>query len=437
MRVILLTLFSLVAARADVAVLMLETTGTGVARFTEAGHSAVYLSNVCQDSPVRLRLCQPGEPGSVISNYSGLGEARPYAWNVAPAPIFFYGVENPDEIPLYGNPELLQQLQERYREKYLSQVCPETPCGSGNGRWRDMAGATFSRGIWAFRVKSTREQDQELIDAFNAMPNVNHYNGFLNNCADFAGMLVNRYFPGSARRDHLNDFFMTSPKAVAKSFAVYAKKHPELEYSVEHYPQLPGPIRRSFDNRKGTEVAFRAKGWSIPLMVLRSHFLIYAVSAYYLTGRFNPEREYQAHRIGEDAEFTRAAERKAWDAYKQKFVEVKAEAIRNRVFDREKDLDRYLRASVREGSTSLDSDGTPVLNIGGERVGLTRETITRAGSDPTLGERLMLAKVEATLKAPLKNRENLSQFQQDWKVMEQLGQIRAEARVRNDLLSTR
>ena len=134
-----------------------------------------------------------------------------------------------------------------------------------------------------------------LINEFNAMPNVNRYNGFTRNSADFTRNLVNRYFPGSARPDLLNDFGMTSPKAVTKSFANYGSKHPELEYSVERYKQVAGPIRRSEDNSKGTEVIFRSKKWSIPLLVAGSSFLMYSAAAYYFIGRFNREHWISAY----------------------------------------------------------------------------------------------------------------------------------------------
>ncbi len=178
MRVFFLTtiiLSAAVAARADVAVLMLESTGTGAARYTAAGHSAVYLSNVCGESPVKLRLCEPGEEGSVVSNYTWFGEAQSYEWNVVPLTLFLYGVDQPKDIPLYGDPALRKELQERYRQRYLGDICPATPCGTRPGNWRDMVGATFTRGIYAFRVKTTRERDQALIDEFNALPNVNRF----------------------------------------------------------------------------------------------------------------------------------------------------------------------------------------------------------------------------------------------------------------------
>jgi len=290
-----------------------------------------------------------------------------------------------------------------------------------------MVGAAFTRDIYAFRVKTTREQDQALIQEFNALPNVNRYNGFTRNCADFTRSLVNRYFPGAARADRLNDFGMTSPKAVAKSFASYAKKHPELEYSVDRYTQVAGPLPRSLDNREGTEVAFHAKKWSLPLLILRSHFLIACAATYYLTGRFNPEHEYQTHRAGEDANVPKAVERADWAAYQASFRLLLAQAVREGVFAHEKDVNRYFRRSAQEGKTELDAAGEPVLELNGTRIGLTRNTVLEPGSDPLNAERLMLARVNAALKAAPKNRETLEEFQEDWGILQALSEER-EAR---------
>ena len=93
----------------------------------------------------------------------------------------------------------------------------------------------------------------------NSRPNSNHYNGLTNNCADFAADVLNFDFPGSARPDHLNDFGMTSPKAICKSFTHYARRHPALALHVMRFSQLPGRFTPSHDVRKGTESAFRSE----------------------------------------------------------------------------------------------------------------------------------------------------------------------------------
>ncbi len=411
-------------ANADVGLLMLETTGSGAARYTAAGHTAVYLSGICPESPVRLRLCSAREDGSVISNYTDFGEAQGFEWNVSPFNIFLYGVEDANDRTLYGDARLLRLLQERYREKYLRKVCSGADCEAFPGKWRDMVGATFERDIYAFRVKTTREQDEALVSEFNALPNVNRYNGLSNNCADFARRVLNRYFPGSARADRINDFGMTSPKAVAKSFAHYGRKHPELLYSAERYTQLPGPIRRSMDNREGTEVGFHAKKWSIPLLITPGHLLIYFAATYYLTGWFNPEHEYQLHGGRLDSGVSRREESEAWREYEARFPSVLARAYRDGVFTCKKDVDGYFQRLEREGRIELDANGAPMLTKGTAHVWLTRGKLLRRDSDRLLAERLMLARVNAELKSAHKNRESLGEFRADWEILDELGRVR-------------
>ena len=60
--------FGAVGARADVAVLLEEPYSYDGA-FAGTGHAAVYLSNICANSPTSLRRCLPGESGVVISRY--------------------------------------------------------------------------------------------------------------------------------------------------------------------------------------------------------------------------------------------------------------------------------------------------------------------------------------------------------------------------------
>ena len=53
----------------DVGVVLNESMDSSVDRITGTGHSAVYFSRICADTPVKLRLCGPRENGSVMSNY--------------------------------------------------------------------------------------------------------------------------------------------------------------------------------------------------------------------------------------------------------------------------------------------------------------------------------------------------------------------------------
>src|SRR5262245_36337142 len=68
-------------ANADVGVVLNESLDESVDRISSTGHSAVYFSRICAESPVKLRLCRPGENGSVMSNYINIGEDQSFEWN--------------------------------------------------------------------------------------------------------------------------------------------------------------------------------------------------------------------------------------------------------------------------------------------------------------------------------------------------------------------
>ena len=260
------------------------------------GHSAVYLSNICPETPVKMRLCRPDEQGSVLQNYEDYKEDRPYEWNVVPLSVYLYGVNSMDEKPLFGYPELRTLLQQRYQQTSLREICTTTRCISDpNANWRDAVAAAFVREIYIFEVHTTREQDEAFLREFNARPNVNHYNGFSRNCADFSKMVVDIYFPHSAHRDVINDFGMTGPKAIARSFTHYAEHHPELQLRVVRIEQVPGTYKRSSDCREGTEQTVRSTKWLIPIAVLEAQAIPALAGSYLLFGHFNPDHAMRDH----------------------------------------------------------------------------------------------------------------------------------------------
>jgi hypothetical protein len=299
--VALILAFALAAAAprasADAGIVLNESLDTSVARITGSGHSAIYLSRICPDnSPTKMRLCNPGEQGSVLSNYTTLGEDQPYEWNIVPLSVYLYGVEDPRNRPLVSSKEIKAALEERYRLKYLSAICTGKECLTGSGaEWREMVGATFERSLYLFVVKTSVEQDRALIAKFNAAPNVNHFNGVTRNCADFTRRVMNFYFPHAVSPDYINDFFITSPKAVAHSLTRYATQHPELDLRVLHFTQVPGTIKRSYECRSATEEIYHSKKFLIPLGLFAWQGIPAAFSTYALTGRFNPEHQFEAH----------------------------------------------------------------------------------------------------------------------------------------------
>jgi hypothetical protein len=285
-----------------------------------------------------------------------------------------------------------------------------------------MVGGTFVREVYIFRAKTTPEQDAALVAEFNALPNDNHYNGVTRNCADFARSVVNRYFPDAAKPDHLNDFGMTSPKAIAKSFTHYGEARPELMFAVERFDQLPGPIHRSSPCRKGTEVSFRLKKWLIPLLLSESHELPFFVAAYALTGRFNPDTEVKKHPAEEEVTST-----VDWQNYRNQFQEILNTAIRDGVFSSDREVKSYFKELDRTGTAQLDELGRPVLEVEGRRVGLSRDNILGPDSDPLIAYRIMLARIQAVLDSPATRRENDTNFDKDWDTLTRLRERTAPA----------
>jgi len=433
----------------DVGVVLNETLDLSVARITGSGHTAVYFSRICPESPVKLRLCRPGEEGSVMSNYINLGEDQPFEWNIVPLSVYVYGVEDPRYRPLFGSEKIKTVLEDRYRENALSAYCTSQSCKtSDKSEWREMAGAGLSRSMYIFVVETTVQQDLDLIAKFNALPNENHFNGVTNNCADFTRGVIDTYFPHSAHRDYINDFGMTSPKAVARSFTHYAQHHPEARFRVLHFSQLPGTIKRSSEAHSGTEQLYHSKKLLIPMVIFADHELLAAAAAYTLTGRFNPEHEFERypavqhiatadqvsltkseHGGGNSGELdiVESQDREQivgtsdeWKAYREEFDSIVAEAVREEIIPSRSYLKRVFK---RLNTTpAADSHGAMWMEIsdssGTSRVGLSASNILAPDSDATLAYELLLARTQYVLKSAKHGRETMLEFKEDWTLLQ-------------------
>jgi hypothetical protein len=447
-----IVLLAAAPARADVGVVLNEALSSGGDKISSTGHSAVYFSRICPETPVKLRFCHEGEHGSILSNYTGFGETEPFEWNIAPLGVFLYGAEDPRQWPLVGSSKIKHTLEERYRARYLSHFCNEAPCTtSDKADWRYMAGSGLDRNMYIFVVETTVEQDREMIEQFNAMPNENHFNAITRNCANFTKSVINTYFPGATRKEYLNDFGMTSPKAVARSFTNYAKKHPELKLRIMHFAQLPGDLKRSKEVRDGTEQLYHSGLFALPLAALSLYALPAAVVSYSVTGRFNPEHEWEQRSSKEEAQLAADIQtaKKNKDSEEVERLKVEERKERDRLFGTDEDWEGYknelnnlLDEAVKEGIlpdkksaddilSMLDkSSGTPYVDARGSlwiqiedgehsgRVGLTPSNILAAGSDARLAYRLLLARTDRLLKSPKHGRETLPAFRKDWALME-------------------
>jgi hypothetical protein len=438
-------------AYADVGVLLNESLDTSLARITGSGHSAVYFSRICAESPVKLRLCRPDEQGSVMSNYTTLGEDQPFEWNIVPLSIYLYGVEDPQNRPLFGSQKIKHTLEERYRTKFLVGYCDGPTCRtSGRAEWREMVGATLERSIYIFVVETSVEQDRALIAEFNSLPNQNHFNGVTKNCATFSRRVINTYYPHAARADYLNDFGLITPKAIARSFTHFAERHPEAHLRVLHFAQLPGTIKRSTECRNGTEQLYHSKKLLVPMILFADHELPFMAATYLLTGRFNPEHELEQHPNAESADIkqeireakaendvTRKEQLEAvvnqesaqlvgtakeWKQYREAFGSLTNDAISREIIPNYEFLGRLYKYLDRTGTLSVDANGSLWLDLsqGGKpsRIGLSASNIFASGSDSQWAYALTLARADHYLKSPKHSREIMPEFKSDWALLE-------------------
>jgi hypothetical protein len=251
-------------ARADAALFLEEPFGEFGA-LTPTGHSSIYLSRVCAATPVSLRRCQPGEQGVVISRYHRVGG---YDWIAIPLIAYLYAVDQADQIPQEVTREQVDSLRDKYRRRHLEQIAPDEPDGATpNGDWIQLVGAAYDRKIYAFEIETPENRDDQLIAELNASPNDEHFNILFHNCADFSRHVIDFYFAKAVHRNFTADMGIMTPKQAAKCMVSYAKRHPDLHFSVFAIPQIPGRPR-SKPVRGVLESFVKTKKYAFPLGAL-------------------------------------------------------------------------------------------------------------------------------------------------------------------------
>jgi hypothetical protein len=207
------------------------------------GHNALYFARICAETPTKLRRCNSGELGVVISRYQGVNG---YDWIAIPLVPYLYSVGNPLDVPSHVNHNTVVHLRNQYRKDHLRDLTANVPNGDLiHGGWSQLIGASYMRKIYAFRFNTTEKQDDDLIRKLNDAPNNSKFNLLFNNCADFSRVILNDYFPNNFHRTIFPDFGMTSPKLVTYHLEDFAKKHPQLKLTVFEIPQILGYRRRS------------------------------------------------------------------------------------------------------------------------------------------------------------------------------------------------
>jgi len=227
--------------------MVLEPVGV-IGLLTRAGHSAIYLSNVCPDrSPITLRLCHAGERGGVVSKYTPISENEDYDWAIVPLDQFLNGFESQALAPLIGSRQLAAAIQAYSFGPLFSSVLSGAPGQAlPDGEWRATLATRFERGIYNFSIATTMADDRKIVEAFNSAENKSRFNFFYRNCSNQTKALFNLILPEQdAIGDRVGGLTMEVPKGLAKTLVARAREHPELELHVEHFAQLPGTFGRS------------------------------------------------------------------------------------------------------------------------------------------------------------------------------------------------
>lgn len=277
-----LLVFASVSAHAQAALLMEQPYGL-YGTLNPTGHNAIYLANICAETPVKLRRCHPGELGAVISRYEGVDG---YDWVAIPLIPYLYAVENTANVPSHVDHDMVVHMLNRYREAHFEAMGLDKSDGSyvRNG-WTQLIGAAYQRRIYAFRFQTTPAQDDALIARLNAGPNRSHFHMLYRNCADFARQVLDTYFPHAFRRSIFPDAGVTTPKQIAHKLVRYGRKHPEIQLTVFEIPQVPGYRWHSRSNKDIAE-SFSTTAYAVPLALLNPYLAGGIFLDYFIRGRY-------------------------------------------------------------------------------------------------------------------------------------------------------
>jgi hypothetical protein len=401
------------------ATLLLEEPYGHLGAFTGTGHAAVYLSNVCADSPVVLRRCRAGESGVVISRYHNVSH---YDWVAIPLTPYLYAVEDPDDVPLFADPKVVAFLRNQYRKEHLEAIASDGNDGEApSGNWTELVGAAYDRRIYGYSVETSEQQDQELIRRLNAKPNHPQYRTLSRNCADFARDVMNFYHPRALRRSFIADAGIMTPKHIAKSLVKFSERNPEVEFSAFIIPQVPGTVPRSTPVRGIAESLLKTKKYMVPLAILHPIAAGLLAAAYVGGGRFDPARNamiMDAHRELQPP-LTSSEQR----SYREQLRQLTAESARQ-----QKLLPKEMRFGKFQAGAepALDGSGRPILQARTDS-GLVDVGISRANIlNPEMPRFLAQGLLTVRLKEELKRNAPETDVALDWEMLRRVVPLRGD-----------
>lgn len=398
------------------ATLLLEEPYGKLGFFTATGHAAVYLSGVCAETPLKLRPCEPGELGAVISRYDGVGS---YDWVAIPLIPYLYAVDDPGDVPLYADPKLVSFLRDQYRRKYLESVAPDAANGvTPGGNWYELVGTSYDRTVYAFEIETSSKQDLEFIARYNSSINRSHFRTVSRNCADFAKDVIDFYYPHALHRSLVADVGITTPKQMAKTLIKYSSRHPQLRFARYLVPQVPGIEGRSTPVHGVVESFLKSKKYIVPSAIASPIFAGCVVAVYVGTGagRFDPSQHALVYALDRDPEPPLGAEdRRAFQ------LELNHLMAANPSTEAVSAPNEKLKRLLHNASPAFDAKGRPILKIReGEEildVGLAEGNIFANAAAEPIAKELLEARLRLELKrgAPKASESDVSR---DWDLLQ-------------------
>ena len=407
------------------ATLLIEEPYGKLGFFTATGHAAVYLSDVCADTPTVLRRRHPGETG-VVSRYDEVGA---YDWLAVPLIPYLYAVERPEDVPLFADTKMVAFLRDQYRRKYLESIVPDAANGeTPTGNWIQLVGSSYDRTIYGVEVGTTPERDDALIRWLNGAPNRSHFHLASRNCADFAKTIINFYYPKSPHRSVIADIGITTPKQIAKMLVKLEARHPELEGSRFVIAQVPGSLSRSSSIHGVVESFLKSKKYIVPSVVVSPIFAgcVFAVYVGTGAGRLDPNRD--ALVLDPDGALESPLSKADREGYRRQLKSLLAEwDPAGRGLNPAK---RWEKLQSR-AEISLDSRGEPVLELALDgkllRVGASNGNVAGVGDDPPIAGELLAARLDSELRHAPPHGISPSALAREWSLLQQArGRVREE-----------
>jgi hypothetical protein len=254
-----------VHAHAGIELIVFDSITTSEIAVTDAGHSAVYLSNICMTETLnKFRICTPEEHqnktnGIVVQREKDMSPgSNKFDWIALPLNTNLYGTAKKENAPILATQTTLGLVRKDAYENddiHLSdgmkpvkdkadKTNPEIP----HGGWQYAIGSAEMRTSRRFSVPTSADEDNRLVKALNSDPNFSHYNGATNNCANFANHLFQvakgKGKDGFSGKGFFEDLMAVTPLSMGKAVKKEAKKE-DVPYVITTVNQTPGTFRSS------------------------------------------------------------------------------------------------------------------------------------------------------------------------------------------------